>query len=138
MRDYIPINVNDLPEIFDITLAGDLFTFRIDYNSVQDYYTCTIIDQNNVTLIRQEPLLLGQIVGIDIPDSRLPTVDLRVMDETGKATDAGKGEFGVGNVQLYLDVVDPNGSETIDPTITPLGYDPDETSDETTDEEVSI
>lgn len=138
MRDYIPINVNDLPEIFDITLAGDLFTFRIDYNSVQDYYTCTIMDQNNVTLIRQEPLLLGQIVGIDIPDNRLPTVDLKVMDETGKAKDAGKGEFGVGNVQLYLDVVDPNGSETVDPTITPLGYDPDETADDTTDEEVSI
>ena len=58
------------------------------------------------------------------------------MDETNKAEDAGQGNFGQ-DVKLYLDVVDPNGSETIDPTIKPLGYDPDETADDETDEEVS-
>ena len=58
------------------------------------------------------------------------------MDETDQARDAGKGNFGE-NVRLYFDVVDPNGSETIDPTIEPLGYDPDETADDETDEEVS-
>lgn len=135
MRNYVPIDTNNLPDIFDINLADEDYTFRIDYNRVADYYTVTII-KDEQTILEQEPLLLGQLVGIDLPDSRLPRTDLRVMDETQQATDAGMGNFG-NNVKLYLDVVDPNGSETIDPTIKPLGYDPDEPTDDETNEEVS-
>ena len=135
MRNYVPISVDDLPDIFDIQIVDETYTLRIDYNRFADYYTITI-QKEGVTLIEQEPLLLGQLVGIDIPDSRLPRIDMRVMDETEQANDAGKGSFGE-NVKLYFDVVDPNGSETIDPTIKPLGYDPDESSDDETDEEVS-
>ncbi|MBP2057901.1 hypothetical protein J2Z60_001076 [Lactobacillus colini] len=137
MRNYVPVDVNNLPDIFDIQLAGEIYTFRIDYNQVANYYTVTIL-KDDVTLLSQEPLLLNQLVGIDLQNSNLPSIDLRVMDETGKAQDAGLGELGEGNVQIYLDVIDPNGSETDDPTIKPLGYDPDETSDELTDEEVSL
>ena len=135
MRQYIPIDTENLPDIFDINLAGATYTFRIDYNKVADYYTITIM-QDGKTLLEQEPLILDQLVGIDIPDSNLPRTDLRVMDETGHAKDAGKAELGY-DVQLYLDVIDPLGSETDDPTIKPLGYDPDEDSDDMTDEEVS-
>lgn len=135
MRNYVPIDTTDLPDIFDIELAGEVYTLRIDYNSIADYYTITIM-QDGETLLQQEPLLLGQLVGIDIPDPRLPRTDMRVMDETGQAKDAGKGELGF-DVQTYLDVVDPNGSETEDPTIKPLGYDPSEPTDDETDEEVS-
>lgn len=136
MRQYIPIDTDDLPDIFDITLVGENYTFRIDYNDEADFYTVTI-QKNGVTLVTQEPLVLDQLVAIDIPNSDLPTIDLRVMDETAVATDAGEENFGQ-NVQMYLDVVDPNGSETVDPTIQPLGYDPDESVDDQTDEEVSI
>lgn len=135
MRQYIPINTDDLPDIFDITLAGEVYTLRLDYNSVADFYTLTIM-QDGETLLEQEPLVLNQLVGIDIPDSRLPRTDIRVMDEANNAKDAGKGELGY-DVQLYLDVIDPLGSEDDDPTIKPLGYDPDEDSDDLTDEEVS-
>ena len=61
---------------------------------------------------------------------------MRVMDETGNAKDAGKAEFGY-DVQIYIDVIDPLGSEDEDPTIKPLGYDLDEDSDDLTDQEVS-
>lgn len=135
MRQYIPVNTDDLPDIFDITLAGEVHTLRLDYNSVADFYTLTIM-QDGETLLEQEPLVLNQLVGIDIPDSRLPRTDVRVMDEANNAKDAGKGELGY-DVQLYLDVIDPLGSEDDDPTIKPLGYDPDEDSDDLTDEEVS-
>lgn len=135
MRNYVPIDTNDLPDIFDINLADENYTFRIDYNRVADYYTVTII-KDEQTILEQEPLLLGQLVGIDLPDKRLPRTDMRVMDETEHAADAGMGNLG-NNVKLYLDVVDPNGSETIDPTIKPLGYDPDESTDDETNEEVS-
>lgn len=135
MRQYIPVNTDDLPDIFDITLAGEVYTLRLDYNSVADFYTLTIM-QDGETLLEQEPLVLNQLVGIDIPDSRLPRTDVRVMDEANNAKDAGKGELGY-DVQLYLDVIDPLGSEDDDPTIKPLGYDPDEDSDDLTDEEVS-
>lgn len=43
MENYVPIDVDNLPDIFDIQLAGEVFTFRVDYNLVADYYTCTII-----------------------------------------------------------------------------------------------
>lgn len=135
MRQYIPVNTDDLPDIFDITLAGEVYTLRLDYNSVADFYTLTII-QNGETLLEQEPLVLNQLVGIDIPDNRLPRTDLRVMDETGNAKDAGEAELGY-DVQIYLDAIDPLGSEDEDPTIKPLGYDPDEDSDDLTNEEVS-
>ena len=135
MRQYIPVNTDDLPDIFDITLAGEVYTLRLDYNSVADFYTLTIM-QDGETLLEQEPLVLNQLVGIDIPDSRLPRTDIRVMDEANNAKDAGKGELGY-DVQLYLDVIDPLGSEDDDPTIKPLGYDQDEDSDDLTDEEVS-
>ena len=135
MRQYIPVNTDDLPDIFDITLAGEVYTLRLDYNSVADFYTLTII-QNGETLLEQEPLVLNQLVGIDIPDNRLPRTDLRVMDETSNAKDAGEAELGY-DVQIYLDVIDPLGSEDEDPTIKPLGYDPDEDSDDLTNEEVS-
>lgn len=135
MRQYIPIDTDNLPDTFDIDLAGENYTLRIDYNSVADFYTITIM-QDDETILEQEPVVLNQLVGIDIPDSRLPKTDLRVMDETGNATDAGKAELGY-DVQIYLDIVDPLGSEDEDPTIKPLGYDPDEDMDDTTDEEVA-
>lgn len=136
MRQYIPVDIANLPDIFDITLVGDVFTFRVDYNSVADFYTVTI-QKDGCTLVTQEPLVLGQLVANDVPDFDLPTVDLRVIDETGQAKDAGEQNFG-DLVQIYLDVVDPNGSETADPTITPFGYDPDEDIDDETDDEVAI
>ncbi|WEB33822.1 hypothetical protein PUW44_06225 [Lactobacillus crispatus] len=88
-------------------------------------------------LVAQEPLLLGNLVGEMIPNTGLPWTDLRVLDPTGHATDAGKGKFGV-SVQIYIDVKDPNGSEDENPDTTPLGYDPDEQSDDLTDSEVDV
>lgn len=134
MRRYIPIDTEDLPDIFEIELAGDVFTFRVDYNRIGDYYTLTI-QKDDKTILNQEPLLLGNLVGEDIPNTSLPKIDLRTMDETGQATDQGKLSFG-DNVKLYLDVVDPNGSETFDPGATPLGYDPSESDEDLTDSEV--
>lgn len=136
MENYIPVDVDNLPDIFDIELAGEVFTFRFDYSSVTDYYTVTIIKDGKV-LLAQEPLLLGNLIGETIPNTDLPWTDLRVLDPTGRATDAGKGKFGI-SVQLYLDVKDPNGSEDENPDNVPLGYDPDEQADDLTDSEVDI
>ncbi|RVU69934.1 hypothetical protein EJK17_10400 [Lactobacillus xujianguonis] len=136
MRRYIPVDVDDLPDIFDITIAGGVYTFRVDYNEVADFYSVSIWDADANLLLNQQPLILGELVGYDLLDQRLPRVDIRVMDESYKAKDAGKGNFGE-TVQMYLDVIDPLGSETGDPTIKPLGYDPDEPTDDYTDEEVS-
>lgn len=136
MRRYIPVDTDDLPDIFDISLAGEVYTLRIDYNELADYYTITIWNADGDLLLNQQPLVLGELVGYELPDKRLPRIDLRMMDETDQAKSAGKGDFGY-IVQIYLDVVDPRGSETGDPTIKPLGYDPDELVDDYTDEEVS-
>lgn len=134
MRQWIPVDVDDLPDIFDIDLAGETYTFRIDYNQVADYYTVTVYYEDKA-VISQEPLLLGQRIGSSLPGAGLPAVDLRVIDESGQAEDAGAGNFG-NTVQIYLDTIDPNGSETESPEIEPLGFDQDEELD-TGDEEVS-
>lgn len=36
-RDYIPIDVDDLPEIFEIELADVTFNFGVSYNAVGDF-----------------------------------------------------------------------------------------------------
>ena len=58
------------------------------------------------------------------------------MDESGQALNAGFVNFDNG-VEMYLDEVDPNGSETDNPDATPLGYDPDE-DDEESDAEGTV
>lgn len=71
MRNHIPVDVQHIPDNFEIPLAGDTYTLRIDYNEVADYYTITIWHDGK-RLLAQEPILLGQLVGIDIPDPELP------------------------------------------------------------------
>ena len=37
MRQYIPVNIDDLPDIFDIELAGEVYTLRIDSSKVSPF-----------------------------------------------------------------------------------------------------
>ncbi|WP_390894214.1 phage baseplate plug protein [Levilactobacillus namurensis] len=37
-RDYIPVDVDDLPEIFEIELADITFNFGVSYNAVGDFF----------------------------------------------------------------------------------------------------
>lgn len=129
MRMYIPFDTENMPDVFDITVGGSKYTFRGDYNEVADYYTVTVIKDDRV-LLSGEPLLVGNILGMDIPDRDLPLDDIKVMDEAGQLHDAGFINF-MDGVKPYIDEVDPNGSETDNPDATPLGYDPDDEDDET-------
>lgn len=135
MRQYIPVDTDNFPNNIEIELGGGKYLIRIDYNDVADYLTITIAKDDRV-LLSGEPLLLNNLVGQDIPDRDLPLDDIRVMDESGKALDAGFVNFG-SDVEMYLDEVDPNGSETDNPDATPLGYDPDE-EDEESDAEGTV
>ncbi|MCV3742961.1 hypothetical protein OF387_17130 [Lentilactobacillus hilgardii] len=128
MRQYIPVDTDNFPNNIEIELGGGKYLIRIDYNDVADYLTITIAKDDRV-LLSGEPLLLNNLVGQDIPDRDLPLDDIRVMDESGQALDAGFVNFG-SDVEMYLDEVDPNGSETDNPDATPLGYDPDEEYEE--------
>jgi hypothetical protein len=127
--------MNNFPNIIEIELGGGTYLIRIDYNDVADYLTITIAKVGRV-LLSGEPLLLDNLIGQDIPDRELPLDDIRVMDESGQALDAGFVNFDNG-VEMYLDEVDPNGSETDNPDATPLGYDPDE-DDEESDAEGTV
>ncbi|MBZ2200510.1 MAG: hypothetical protein ABF490_04620 [Lentilactobacillus hilgardii] len=135
MRQYIPVDTDNFPNNIEIELGGGKYLIRIDYNDVADYLTITIAKDDRV-LLSGEPLLLNNLVGQDIPDRNLPLDDIRVMDESGQALDAGFVNFG-SDVEMYLDEVDPNGSETDNPDATPLGYDPDE-EDEESDAEGTV
>lgn len=135
MRQYIPVDTDNFPNNIEIELGGGKYLIRIDYNDVADYLTITIAKDDRV-LLSGEPLLLNNLVGQDIPDRDLPLDDIRVMDESGQALDAGFVNFG-SDVEMYLDEVDPNGSETDNPDATPLGYDPDE-EDEESDAEGTV
>ena len=135
MRQYIPVDTDNFPNNIEIELGGGKYLIRIDYYDVADYLTITIAKDDRV-LLSGEPLLLNNLVGQDIPDRNLPLDDIRVMDESGQALDAGFVNFG-SDVEMYLDEVDPNGSETDNPDATPLGYDPDE-EDEESDAEGTV
>ena len=104
-RDYIPIDVDDLPEIFEIELADITFNFGVSYNAVGDFFTVDLYDEDLNPIILGEKLVLNHRLWAYVNDDRLPAVDLVPMDESGIATYCGIDEF-MKTVFLYEDDVD--------------------------------
>ncbi|MEH7214786.1 hypothetical protein V7079_22775 [Priestia megaterium] len=86
MRDYIPVNKEELPEQFELDLADETFVFEFNYNQVGDFFT---VDLYNV---QREPIIMGEKLVLNEPlwqgsiNSRLPAPTLVVLDEAQKET----------------------------------------------------
>lgn len=105
-RDYIPIDVDDLPEIFEIELADITFNFGVSYNAVGDFFMVDLYDEDLNPIVLGEKLVLNHRLWAYVNDDRLPAVDLVPMDESGQSTAVNAETFGR-TVFLMIDDIDP-------------------------------
>jgi len=106
MRDYIPINKNNLPELFEIELAADTFFMEFNYNQTYDFFTVDLYTVDNEPIILGEKLVLNVPLWKDSVDQRLPAPSLVVLDESDNTRRITFDNFMV-TTFLYIDDVAP-------------------------------
>lgn len=110
LRSYIPIEKDELPELFEIDFDNQSFLFGIDYNKSQCIFTLDILTLENKPIVLGERLVLNERLWADVIDDRLPSVDLVPMDESGEARSITYENFGE-TVFLYIDSLPENVNE---------------------------
>ncbi|MED3932970.1 phage baseplate plug protein [Priestia megaterium] len=106
MRDYIPINKDNLPEQFEIDLANNTFFMRVNYNQTYDFFSVDLYDTNNDPIILGEKLVLNVPLWQDSVDERLPAPTLVVLDESDIEKKITFSNFMV-TTFLYIDDISP-------------------------------
>lgn len=82
--EYIDIEKDLIPYTFTISLAKELFEFRIDYNSTADMFTVSV-SRNGVELCAGEPIIYGQVLFGDLVNrGNFPKVTIVPIDESGE------------------------------------------------------
>lgn len=93
MRDYIEINKDEIPYIFSIELAGEMFSLEVMYNEKCDFFTITL-SKDDVALVYQEPLVYNRPLFADMYQPGFPAVDLVPFDESGENDTVTWDNFG--------------------------------------------
>jgi hypothetical protein len=106
MRDYIPVNKNNLPERFEIDLASDTFWMQFNYNDTSDFFSVDLYTGNNEPIILGEKLILNVPLWQDFADPRLPAPSLVVLDESEQTKRITFDNFMV-TTFLYIDDIAP-------------------------------
>lgn len=104
MRDYIPINKNNLPEQFEIDLANETFIIEVNYNQTGDFFTVDLYDMNREPIVYGEKLVLNVPLWSDLTNYRLPAPSLVVLDESGQTKRITFDNFMV-TTFIYIDDV---------------------------------
>ncbi|MED4455899.1 phage baseplate plug protein [Metabacillus fastidiosus] len=112
-RDYIDIDKEEVPVIFDIDLANESFTMGINYNQTFDFFTVDLWDTKGKVIVLGEKMVLGIPLFEDIIDERIPGPQLVALDESGKETRISYENFGK-TVFLYLDDVSDSDEPEFD------------------------
>lgn len=100
-RDYIDVDVANLPEEFEIELAGDNVYLRFDYNEQGEFYTVDIFDNNHDDVVIGEKVVYGQRLWNVFSKPELPQIDIVPLDISGKDNTVTADNFGV-TVFLYI------------------------------------
>ena len=101
-RAYIPIDVDNLPEIFEFDIGVITYYIGINYNTVDESFTLDLYD------MRMNPIVLGEVLILDSPlwadcgNDKLPLTTLIPMDESGNETVITKSNL-MKTVFLYID-----------------------------------
>lgn len=107
LRPYIDIDVNNLPERFEISFGNRTYNIEVHYNSVGEFFVASIYDYNMVPIIIGEKLVLDSPLWNASTNSKLPLERIVPMDEAGNETVLTKENFGK-TVFLYLDILSPS------------------------------
>ena len=77
--NIIEINKSLIPYDFNISLGGELFNLRIDYNRTGDFFTAEL-SKGGETLCAGEPIIYGKTLFADIRKSNFPKVNITPLD----------------------------------------------------------
>lgn len=82
--DTIQFNKNDLPQTFDLSLSGMDYEATVDYNSENDRFYLSLVDENGEDLVTRERLVAEETLFSDLHDVAIPSDSLTLIDETGQ------------------------------------------------------
>lgn len=82
---YVPIQKNQTPYRFEITLGAELFTFEVRYNADFDFFTVDLSKDGEV-LVYGEKLVYGVPLFVDVFDQRYPVLQLVPYDDAENET----------------------------------------------------
>jgi hypothetical protein len=91
-QQAVPIDKEDVPYSFDISLADELFTLEVGYNARFDFYTLSI-EKDGELLAGGEKVVYGRPMFSGLSDTRLPKVTITPSDVAGIETRAGYDEI---------------------------------------------
>lgn len=104
----IEIEKENIPYRFDISIADEIFTFEVHYNSDYDFFTVDL-EGGGEQLVFGEKLIYGLPLFYDVQDNRFPKLLIVPWDESGNST-AVSWETLEASVFLYvMDKDEDNG-----------------------------
>lgn len=92
-RSYIELDPEEIPVVFDISLAEEEFTMGINYNETFDFYTVDLWDAEGEPIVLGEKMVLNQPLFDSLVDERLPGPSIVPYDESGQATEVSQNNF---------------------------------------------
>lgn len=84
-RNYIELDSNEIPVVFDISLAEDEYTMGINYNETYEFFTVDLWDSEGVVIVLGEKIVLNRPLFESLVDERLPGPSIVPFDESGIA-----------------------------------------------------
>lgn len=107
-RTYIDVNVSNLPELFEIELAGDNVYLKFNYNDSGQFFTVDLFDNSMNPIVLGEKLVYGRRLWSDYTNPKVPAIDIMPFDESQKETAVSPDNFGK-TVFLYLMTLENDG-----------------------------
>lgn len=92
-RDYIDLDVEEIPVQFEVDIEQDIFIMGINYNETYDFYTVDLYDEEENIIVLGEKLMLNRPLFESLIDERLPVPLIVPYDESGEASRISKDNF---------------------------------------------
>lgn len=81
--EYIKIDKSLIPYKFDITLAGETYTFDVKYNALKDFFTIDLL-KNDEVVVLGEKLIYGKPLFLSSQYKNVPKIDILPFDLANK------------------------------------------------------
>ncbi len=108
--NYIDIDKDKVPYRFDITLAGETYTFEVKYNTLKDFFTIDLL-KNDRVIVLGEKIIYGKPLFLNSQHKDIPKVDILPLDLTDKSE---RITFENLNKEAFLFLIDGDENEVLD------------------------
>lgn len=105
IRDSIEVDLNNLPDRFDMDVENESYTFVFQYNDVSEQFTVDLLDEENEPIVEGYPLVLDVPLFDGINNSKLPVWRIVPMDESDQEVELLPDNF-QNTVKLLIDDID--------------------------------